>query len=219
MSWDEATGRVTLLLGLLLAFGACGGKKNPAGSASVEGAAFLVQHNARLNNGRTVRWPNLPIPVFANDIAREDEVREWTSVSGGRVTFAFVGSPSASGISVRFRSGADICGVTTVEYNSDGAILSADVRVSRDVFRSSQCVRTVTHEIGHAIGVLDHTSDGGLMDEDGGDGRITSPVAEMIRTLYSLPPGTLVALGEKPQTALRRSGERYSVTFVYPVRR
>ncbi len=46
-------------------------------------AAFLLQHNARFNDGKTVRWADLPIRVFANGIAREDEVTEWTRATGG----------------------------------------------------------------------------------------------------------------------------------------
>lgn len=205
---------------LAVAVGACGGGggSNPSGPSDPGEAAFLVQHNARFNDGRTVRWANLPIRVFTNDIAGEDEVTEWTRVTGGRVTFAFVGSAAGADITFQFGGGADICGATTVEYNSDGRILSADVRVVQAVFRGPQCVRTVTHEIAHAIGFLDHTADGGLMDPDGGDGGITEPVARMLTNLYSLEPGTFVGTAQAPR-AQQRAGGRRSVTIVDPVRR
>ncbi len=215
-------GRWAVLVGFALVLGACGGggSKSPAGPSSEAETAFLAQHNAQFNSGRTVRWSSLPIPVFTNGIAREDEVTIWTGASGGAVTFAFGGGPVASGINFSLRSGTDICGVTTVQYNGGGAILAADVRVSGEIYRGPQCVSTVSHETAHAIGFLDHTSDGGLMDADGGNGRITSPVATMIRDLYSLPPGTVITVGESPRTALLPSGGRYTLTFVYyPVRR
>ena len=198
--------------------GGGGGKSNPTGPSDPAEAQFLSQHNARFNDGKTVRWPNLPIRVFANNIAHEEEVTEWTRATGGLVTFTFVGSRAGADITFGFGSGDDVCGVTSVEYSDDGVISSADVRVVQGIFRGPQCQRTVVHEVGHAIGMLDHTSDGGLMDPDGGDGRITDPVATMFRNLYSLAPGTFIGTAQVPR-AERRAGGRRAVTIVDPVRR
>ncbi len=218
--WRRAPLRAGLWLLLPLALAACGGgkKDNPVGASDAD-LAFLNAHNARFNDGRTVRWPGLPIRVFANGIAREDEVTEWTRASGGRVTFVFVGGASGADITFRFGSGADVCGVTNVRFTTDGAIVSADVQVVQAIFRGPQCQRTVVHEVGHAIGFLDHSSDGGLMDPEGGDGRITQPVADMISLLYALPPGSVVGAlvpGRLPQ---RLAGGLRGVTIVDPVRR
>ncbi len=209
---------LVLLLGLIASCGGGGGDhKNPT-SSSTGDQQFLLQHNARFNDGRTVRWPNLPIRVFANDIARENEVTEWTGASGGAVTFVFVGSASGADITFRFGGGTDVCGQTLIQYLSNGNIVGADIQVIQAIFRGPQCQRTVVHEVGHAIGFLDHTADGGLMDPDGGNGVLTPPVASMIRQLYSMSPGTLVqALG--PRTAERPVGGRRSITIVDPVRR
>jgi hypothetical protein len=192
-----------------------GGGTGPSDPAEL---AFLIQHNARFNDGKATRWPNLPIRVFTNGIAQENEVTEWTRATGGLVTFTFVGSAGGADIRFRFGSGNDICGVTTVEYNGDGAITSADVQVVQSVFRGPQCQRTIVHETAHAIGFLDHTSDGGLMDPDGGNGAITEPVATMFRNLYSVAPGTFIGAGQKARTQSRAGGRR-SVTIVDPVRR
>lgn len=211
--------RVLAFGALAVSLAACGGGGGSSESSSA-GLAFIFQHNARFNDGRTVRFAALPIPVFTNNIAQQGEVTEWTGASEGRVTFAFVGSKPARGISFRFGGGGDedICGLTTVEFEETGEITSADVQVVRAVFRTAACVRTVTHEVGHALGFLDHTSDGGLMDDDGGNGQITPPVARFMRDLYGLAPGTVVA-GERTRPALRRSGSRYVITIVDPVRR
>ena len=49
---------------------------------------------------------------------------------------------------------------------------------------------TLSHEIGHCIGVFKHTRDGGLMDEKaGGSNDITSPILDMLTLLYTLAPG------------------------------
>jgi hypothetical protein len=210
--------RLLWLAALPLWLAGCGG----GGGSGSEGDAevrFLRQHNAAFNGGVTTRWPNLPIRVFTNNIAQRDEVTAWTAATGGLVTFTFVGSRGSADIFFGFTTGDTICGVTTVEFQADGRIVSADVRVVRNVFRGPQCVRTVTHEVGHAIGFLDHTADGGLMDVDGGNGEITPPVARMFVNLYSMPPGTVLGLGERTRSALRRSGGRSAMTFVYPVRR
>jgi hypothetical protein len=213
-------GRIALLVGLALGLAACGGGGGDKSSGpSGPNTAYLFQHNARFNDGVTTRWPTLPIRVFANNIARPDEVRVWTQVTGGLVTFTFVGSASQADITFRFGTGDDICGVTTIEFEGDGRIVNADVRVVREVFRGPQCVRTVTHETGHAIGFLDHTADGGLMDPDGGSGEITAPVAGFFVDLYTLAPGTFVGSASKARATLRRSGGRYAVTIVDPIRR
>ncbi len=210
-SWGAIVGAAAAVL--LLA--GCGGKDH-SGST---GFGFLFDHNAQFNGGRTVRWGAVPITVFlGNGVASADEVTVWTSETGGAVTFSFVGSAAGAGIVFRFRSGTDICGVTNVLFTEDGFITSADVQVSRAIYRGPQCVRTVTHESAHAIGFLDHTSDGGLMDPDGGNGEITAPVAQMLRDLYSLAPGTVVS-AERRRLAERRPGRVHSMTFVYPVRR
>jgi hypothetical protein len=212
--------RVVLLVGLALGLAACGGGGGDTSTGpSGPDTAYLFQHNARFNDGVTTRWPTLPIRVFTNNIASPDEVRVWTQVTGGLVTFTFVGSASQADITFRFGAGDDLCGVTTVEFESDGRIVNSDVRVVKEIFRGPQCVRTVTHETGHAIGFLDHTADGGLMDPDGGNGEITAPVARFFIDLYTLAPGTFVGSALKPQATLRRSGGRYVVTIVDPVRR
>jgi hypothetical protein len=209
------------LVWVLLAAGlvACGGdkKNNPAG-ASNESLDFVFEHNASRNDGRTVRWANLPIRVFLANVAREEEVTEWTQASGGLVTFTFVGSRSGADIAISFAAlPDDICGETRITFRRGSGELVAIVEVSinRAIFRQRNCVggRTVTHEIGHAIGFFGHTDDGGLMDEQGVSGEITGPVADMIRTLYSLAPGTTIRPQAQSTTA-RPSGGIGSIVII-----
>ncbi len=207
---------VAVLLSLALA--GCPGKKNPGGPSDPQERLLLIQLNASQNGGRTVRWADLPISVSLNGIGTEVEVTEWTRASDGKVTFAFV--DGGGGITFGFTGERGICGVTDVEFDDDGRIRSAAIRVVEAVFRGPQCQRTVTHETGHAIGILGHTSDGGLMDDDGGDGRITGDVAGMVRNLYSLKPGTFIGFAEGTRrAAARRAGGRHVVTIVDPIRR
>jgi hypothetical protein len=203
---------VVLVPGLV----ACGGHHSSSGSNSTE---LLVQHNAQFNDGRTVRWPALPVRVALNGLGTPDEVTAWTSATGGAVTFAFVGGPIGNGVNMRGTGSSEVCGVTTVEYGSDGVITSADIALSRPIYRSPQCVRTVTHETGHAIGFLNHTSNGGLMDDDGGNGQFNAEVTETIQDLYALAPGTFVGRGERPRLGLEPRGRRTLVFVTYPRRR
>ena len=204
-----------MALALLLVLG-CGKDDGGGGGSN----SFLFANNAQFNEGRTVRWAALPIRVFlGNGVASPGEVTAWTAATGGQVTFTFVGSAGAANISFAFRSETDICGTTNIEFTSDGQITSAAVLVSRSIYRGPQCVRTVTHETAHAIGFLDHTSDGGLMDDDGGNGEITPPVSQMFRDLYSLAPGTVVGDQRTKPLVERRRGGRNVMTFIHPVRR
>lgn len=213
----RACWRALLVATLTALVSGCGG--GGGGTGPSENIRFLFEHNARFNNGRTVRWPNLPIRVFAHNIARQSEVLEWTGATGGVVTFVFVGSRGGADITFDFGTqGPDVCGLTVVEFLADGTIVAARVEVVRD-FRGPQCVKTITHEVGHAIGFLDHTTDGGLMDDDGGDGRITPPVARMMVDLYSMPPGTFLGIPERARVVPERRAGRYTMTFVYPARR
>ena len=207
---------ILVLVVLALGWAGCGhgSPSGPSGS----GRDLLIALNASFNDGRTIRWAALPIPVFLNGIARADEVNAWAAATGGAVTFTFVGGPPVAGISFRFGGGNDVCGATIVEYESDGHITSADIQVVQGIFRGPQCQRTVVHETGHAIGFLAHTADGGLMDPDGGNGEITPEDVTFIRDLYALAPGTFVGSGERTRIPLTRSGRR-SVRIVDPVRR
>ena len=215
-SRTRAARAALMLVAILIGYAGCHSKSSsgPSGSAH----DLLVTLNAAQNDGRTVRWASLPIPVFLNGIARADEVNAWAVATGGAVTFAFVGSPPASGISFRFGGGNDVCGLTSLDYESDGRITSVDIEVVQAIFRGPQCQRTVVHETGHAIGFLAHTADGGLMDPDGGNGVITQEDVAFIQSLYALAPGTFVGLGERIRVPLGRTGRR-SITIVDPVRR
>jgi hypothetical protein len=196
---------VGLLVGAVVVFGsvACG-KSSPTGSSD-SSDFLLLQLNAVDNDGRTRRFANLPIPVFLNGVANQDELTPWTGASGGAVTFTFVGSDPSVGIAFRLQDDIDdrTCGFTTWRRGAD-SIQRADVAVNPRIYRSSQCQRTPTHESGHAIGIFGHTADGGLMDANGGNGEITASVAEMVRKLYSVPPGTPVASERASSVQLRR---------------
>ena len=216
MSRREIWGRaVWAALSLVLLVG-CDNDDDTSGATK---NAPLFEFNAFDNGGRTTRWPNLPIRVFlGNGVARMGEVTAWTEATGGVVTFTFVASAGAA--DVAYNSGVsnpDTCGITDIVFDGDN-ITAASIGVNPAIYRSAECVRTATHEAAHAIGFLTHTDDGGLMDDDGGNGQITPLVAQTLRQLYLLPPGTLV-VAQLKQLGLRRPGGKRVMTFTHPVRR
>jgi hypothetical protein len=193
----------------------CNGDDDASGATK---NAPLFEFNASENGGRTVRWPNLPIRVYlGNGVAQANEVIVWTGATGGAVTFTFVGSGGAANIT--FATGIDdpgTCGITDILIDGDH-IVDSNIRVNASLYRSAGCVRTVTHEAAHGVGFLGHTNDGGLMDDDGGNGAITPLVAGVLRDLYILPPGSLVEAQLK-QFGLQRPARKKIVSFTYPVR-
>jgi hypothetical protein len=210
-TWARA-GWVALSLVLLV------GCDNDDDSSGATKNPPLFEFNAAENGGRTVRWPNLPIRVFlGNGVAKSNEVTVWTGATSGVVTFTFVGNAGAANITYDTGiSNPGICGVTDILMDGDH-IVATSVSVNASIYRSSGCVRTVTHEAAHAIGFFGHTDDGGLLDDDGGNGVITPVVGQVLRDLYLLPPGTLVVAQTK-QLGLRRAAGKRVMRFTYPVR-
>lgn len=201
--WRSWTG-LFLGIAVTLAAAACS-RGTPTGSADEAADGLLLRLNAVDNDGRTRRFPSVPIPVFLNGTAEESEITPWTAASGGAVAFTFVSGDPGNGITFRLQDdlGSRTCGLT-IWRRGPNVIQRSEIVLNPQLYRSGRCRRTPTHEVGHAIGIFGHTSDGGLMDVDGGNGEITPAVAEMVRRLYTMPPGTPVLLARPPSTALRR---------------
>jgi hypothetical protein len=179
---------------------------------SPEERQLLFELNARFNHGRTFRWGTLPIVVFLNGLGRPDEVTRWTAATSGRVSFRFVDSQPQRGISFRLARLDPIVCAQSSEFGPGDEIESAEVEMNPDNLGDPACANVVTHETGHAIGILDHTHDGGLMDPTGGNGQITEAVARMVINLYSFPPGTPITLNMQARSGQRRG---VAVRFVY----
>ena len=176
---------LAVLLFTIYSCGGGGGSSSGGGGTPSGDFGYLYQHNAQFNNGVTIRWQT-PIQVNTNGIqGAEDSFRQWG------LPFTFVNFNPGEGIVLTVGDpGPGNCGVTSSQWvRSNGRMVSANIVINSDL---RGCVQTITHEAGHAIGFEDHTSDGGLMDPNGGNGQITTPVRNMINLLYSLPIGTNV---------------------------
>ena len=187
-------GKIFSVLIVALVLSACsGGSSNSGGGGSNASSdfRFLYDHNANLLGGYTVRWETNTVKVYTAGIpGAEAALNRWNSTAN----FVFVGSPPSDGISFSVINSSTYCGVTNTYYLNSGKITQAVVQIAAD---QSNCrgglANTLAHETAHALGFFGHTADGGLMDPDGGNGSITSPVRNFFSLLYSHPYGWNIA--------------------------
>ena len=87
----------------------------------------------------------------------------------------------------------NICGLASFTSDSVAALEGCTFKANifHDVMNCTRVTDTITHEIGHCIGVFNYTTDEELMDEKAdGSSEIKSFVAAMLGLLYTPVPGT-----------------------------
>ena len=161
------------------------GEGTPPGDYS-----YLYEYNAYRLDGHTTRWPSTTIPVYgATGVGWQEAINRWPTVR-----FQFVARNFSSGIDILgYEDLGNICGLSSFTYDSAGMMerCKVEINILHNEMNCGLVTDTLTHEIGHCIGVFKHTRDGGLMDEKaGGSNDITSPVLDMLTLLYTLAPGT-----------------------------
>ena len=189
----------------------------------------LKKLNAFRLANHTVRWKSKTIYVSgANKPAWRKAINMWNPA----VKFKYVKKKPAKGKGIQvFRKKLDkyTCGQAFYSYKANGQFLTCDAtlqsRWSATKFEKN-CGSTagvVTHEVGHCIGLLEHSNaidsaKGGLMDGRAGcsprwpDCEIHPKVKNMVSLLYRLPPGTNITPKlKKSQRSIENEGnERYS---------
>jgi len=181
-----------LLFGSLFVFAlalyACSqGGSNSGGGSSSANYQFLYDHNAKELDGHTIRWESNTIKVYTGGIpGAESAINQWV----GPVNFNYVGSSPSDGISLSWTNSSSYCGQTTTYYTNSGKILQAIVQIATNQAGCRGGLdNTLSHEAAHGLGFFGHTADGGLMDPDGGNSNITTPVRNFMSLLYSHPSG------------------------------
>ena len=180
------------LLVVVLLLSACSGGNTDSGSGGLPAGnySYLYKYNAYRLDGHTVRWASNTIPVSgATRKGWKKAVRRWSTVR-----FKFVNAKPSSGIQILgYDDLGNVCGLSSFTYDSAGTInlCQIEINILHNEMNCSLTTDTITHEIGHCIGVFKHTRDGGLMDAKASGSRdISSAVTYMLNLLYALAPGT-----------------------------
>ena len=208
--FDLQKARIGLLIVVLLLTACSGGSSSGAKeeTAVLGDYSGLYQYNAYLLDGHTVRWASTTIPVYgATGQGWRKAINRWPIVN-----FRFVSTKPARGIHVLgYDDLGNICGLASFTYDSVGALELCTVKVNifHDDMNCARVTDTITHEIGHCIGVFKHTIDGGLMDEKAdGSREITLSLTAMLDLLYSIAPGTDI----RDQLLARRSSSTSTIS-------
>lgn len=173
---------------LLLILCSCAGNDSDSGGGGGSSDyRLLYEHNAKELDGHTIRWGSNVVNVYTAGIpGAEAAVRRWA----GPVSFNFVGYPPGDGISFNWNASGGYCGLTNTYYYNSGRISRAVVYInSNQLLCRGGLDNTLTHETAHALGFFGHTTDGSLMDPDGGNGNITSNLRNFMSLLYAHPYG------------------------------
>lgn len=173
---------------------------------------------ATLFNDVTVRWPDaaMPIKVFIapfrwyetkkqqeSHIYKQmvlDAFLAWGQASGGKVKFQYVNDYNQSQIDVKWRRvNRKSLGHTQYEHDGQGRMFSASIEIgiSDGVLHAQyddhgEVSHTIIHEVGHALGIIDHSPDARdimYVPHQYGIHLLSERDKATINWLYSLPVG------------------------------
>jgi predicted Zn-dependent protease len=171
-----------------------------------------------LKDHRTFRWPDkaMPIRVYVAPFQWYEQSKQmrsetyhqlvlealqtWSAVSGNQVRFQLVNQLLDSQIDFKWRR-VDRKSLGHCEYvtNENFLIFSAEISIGisdgllHAQYNSIDEVRhTILHEIGHALGLIDHSdhpADIMYVPHQYGVTQLSARDADTLQALYSVPPG------------------------------
>jgi len=208
-----------LLVGAVFTVTGCGGGGSSSGSNSGSyGPAdysLVYALNASQFNGQIVRYTSTTIGVSHNHPTIVSAGRRWQGfglVHNGAQEINFVG----------YSRQHSACGWAIPYGYNTGQIVRCDIYLHPDLVDSPSCFDAelvITHEMGHCLGVWNHTADGGLMEPvANGSSNIAQP-NRMLNILYTIPlPSAITAGGEVQSRAVPRSFDliQHPTLFTYP---
>lgn len=138
--------------------------------------AFIILVNCNFANAADlIRWKNpkrinVYIPQHQRTIMMKHSLEEWTRKTNKKIIFYYVDKPAKADIEIQFVdkigkiAGADrAIGVTQTRYSGKyfiKSIIQIAMRSPENKKLGDDAVYTVMlHEVGHAIGLLEHSSD------------------------------------------------------------
>lgn len=132
-------------------------------------------------------WQRLPIPIDVDTTEMRKAASYWLP-AGIRFDFGKIGGIQYIGN----KTDTPYCGIAYV-FAKSGTIKSAKIYTNQNLINAGRCgtrVQVLAHELGHAVGVIGHTNDGGLMDSTGGNKTVTVSVRNAVYSLYNEGCGT-----------------------------
>jgi len=164
---------------------------------------LLYRINAASNGGTTVRWPSRTIGINATDAGTRAAVSRW---KGFNFNFGTGGGINFQGAS---QQRGHACGWSQFAWRHNGEIAFCKIWLNPVAHEGGGCgtmASTITHEVGHCLGLDGHTADGGLMDKTAASANvITANVNRTLNLLYSLPPGASLTTAGRATTAPQSS--------------
>lgn len=165
----------------------------PAGSCDF--TTYTPNYAAEIN--LLLHWPRFPLRVFFARGAEYSPTRqqhvqagfdEWTAATNGRTSYTVVTDPAQADVTVTFETydNGQKLGETTVSYRGR-TIVKASMRL---LFTGNAATDQLTaaHEWGHALGIMDHSSNpADLMNAFGnpnGCGCVTTRDLNTLLTAY-----------------------------------
>ncbi len=163
------------------------GESSNGGTFTKTDYQFVYKKNAAQFNGRTVRWASKTINVSGiSNPSWQAAIRKWPVVS-----FKF-GSNKGIDFAGYSNEYPESCGWAQPIWRSNGKLAQCIIKLNTAI-NSMGCHSielVLQHEVGHCLGIMGHTNDGGLMDPSCCSSKITALVRRGLALLYSLPPGT-----------------------------
>ena len=171
--------------------GAAAAPKTSAGAYSSADYQLVYRLNASFTGGKMVRWKsrNITLQNFEATNIR-DGVKPWTEFNFNLGTSGIV----FKGDSDKFKGS---CGWAIPYWYQNYEFARCDIWVNIATHVQGRCgsvASTITHEVGHCLGILAHTQDGSLMDATAnGSTTISKDVRRMLDVLYATPLNSRVA--------------------------
>lgn len=127
-------------------------------------------------------WPDKTIYIDVDSASFKLATKPWEQ-AGLKFEFGKPGMIEYGGLN---ESKSNLCAWTELKW-VENTLIRAIIYLNPNKIYTKNCislVTTLTHEIGHALGILGHTKNKSIMDSNLGTGILTDDVISVIKKLY-----------------------------------